>query len=95
MRGTPVADRLLGRAGDDRLLGEAGPDCLSGGRGADHLRGGAGSDIMRGGAGHDRISARGGRRGKVRDVVDCGPGRDVAKVDPRDTVTGCEIVRRG
>jgi hypothetical protein len=29
-----------------------------------------------------------------RDTVDCGPGRDVASVDKRDVVKGCEIVHR-
>ncbi len=43
-----------------------------------------------GGSGSDRIRARGGGRDKVR----CGAGlHDVAIVDRRDRVRGCEIVR--
>ena len=94
LRGTGVADRILGRGGDDHLLGEAGPDCVKGGPGDDVLRGGAGTDRLAGGPGDDRVMARGGRRGSVADLVRCGPGRDVAKVDARDVTRGCERVRR-
>jgi subtilase family protein/hemolysin type calcium-binding protein len=94
LRGTARGDRLVGRGGDDRILGEQGPDCLLGGRGMDRLRGGRGRDRLRGGAGADRLSARGGARGSAPDVVDCGPGRDVARVDRRDRVRRCEKVRR-
>jgi hypothetical protein len=90
LRGTRRGDRIVARAGAGRLRGERGRDCLRGDRGPDRLRGGAGRDRLRGGRGADRVSARGG----VRDDVDCGRGRDVAKVDRRDRVRRCETVRR-
>jgi hypothetical protein len=47
---------------------------------------------MEGDEGNDTLNARDG----ARDRVDCGPGRrDVAVVDRRDRVKGCETVRRG
>jgi hypothetical protein len=95
----PGADRLFGRFGADRLLGGDGADELEGGRGADTVDGGPGKDrlnggydpdVVRGGAGDDRIVARGGGT----DRIDCGPGDDVAIVDSRDVVRGCERVDR-
>ncbi len=80
IRGTAKADRLYGRAGDDRILGLAGDDLVSGGPGADRLLGGPG---------RDRLLAR----DRARDVVSCGPGRDVAVVDGDDIVSGCETVQ--
>jgi Ca2+-binding RTX toxin-like protein len=106
--GTPIADRLVGGRGRDRLFGRAGADCLAGGGGNDVLRGGSGRDLLSGGAGNDRMNGNRGRdvlrggsgrdrlvaRGSARDVVDCGPGPDVAIVDRRDAVRRCERVRR-
>jgi Ca2+-binding RTX toxin-like protein len=64
---------------------------LFGGIGNDVLYGGAGSDRLYGGPGNDTLRARDGQR----DVVDCGPGRDIAYVDRIDRVSACErIVRR-
>ncbi|MDX6486586.1 MAG: TolB protein [Gaiellaceae bacterium] len=56
----------------------------------DVLRGGPYYDIIRGFAGRDTIDARDGQR----DLVDCGPGRDVAYVDRLDVTHHCEVVRR-
>ena len=99
------SDRLVGAAGDDRLLGDdagaavpgndrlfgnAGNDLLVGGPGRDRLRGGAGRNRLRGGLGNDRLNAVNGRR----DRVNCGRGRDRARVDSFDRVRGCERVRR-
>jgi hypothetical protein len=98
--GTSGGDRLLGRGGRDRLAGRAGADCLSGGRGGDRLVGGSGNDRLGGGPGRDRLyGGRGddriGARDGRRDVVHCGAGtHDVAVVDRRDSVGGCETVRR-
>jgi Ca2+-binding RTX toxin-like protein len=98
------SDRLSGAAGDDRLLGDdandavpgndrlfgnAGNDLLVGGPGRDRLRGGAGRNRLRGGSGNDRLNALNGRR----DRVNCGKGRDTARVDGFDRVRGCEQVR--
>jgi subtilase family protein/hemolysin type calcium-binding protein len=82
LRGGPGGDRLLGGGGRDLIWGMAGDDCLTGGSGRDGLNGGAG---------RDRIHARDGER----EQIDCGAGdRDFAMVDSRDTVRGCERVRR-
>jgi len=100
LRGGAGADRIFGRFGADVLEGGDGNDELEGGRGRDRLDGGPGNDrlnggydvdVVRGGDGDDRITARGGGA----DRIDCGPGaRDVAIVDSKDRVTGCERVDR-
>ncbi len=90
LRGTARSERIRGRGGDDRLRGGRGPDCLSGGRGNDRVTGNGGRDRMRGGPGDDRLFAA----GSARDVLDCGPGRDVAVVDRHDVTRHCEVVRR-
>jgi hypothetical protein len=59
-------------------------------RGVNRLRGMRGRDRVRGTRWRDRIDAR----DRARDVVDCGRGRDVALVDPRDVVRRCERVVR-
>jgi len=90
-------DVLFGRAGHDTLWGELGADYLEGGRGHDRLSGGAGNDQLygghdvdrlRGGAGNDELIAYDGSA----DLVDCGAGDDIAHVDRRDKVVGCEHV---
>jgi Ca2+-binding RTX toxin-like protein len=94
------ADRLGAGSGDDRLTGGPGRDRLAGGHGADRLSGGGGDDRLNGGSGVNRYSAGAGRdvvdaRNRRAEVVSCGAGRDRARVDRRDTVRGCERVRRG
>jgi len=84
------ADRLLGGVGDDELEGGRGRDRLDGGPGRDQLNGGFDADRLTGGDGDDRLVARGGGT----DRVDCGRGVDVAVVDSRDRVRGCERVDR-
>lgn len=105
LSGGPDDDRLLGDdsetgiAGNDRLLGNRGSDLLLGGPGNDRIKGGPGNDRLvsgpgrnrlRGGGGNDRLGAVNGKR----DRVDCGAGRDRARVDGFDLVRGCERVRR-
>jgi Ca2+-binding RTX toxin-like protein len=96
MAGAGGDDRLLGDdsgkgvGGNDRLSGNAGNDLLSGGPGRDRLKGGAGRNRLRGGLGNDRLHAVNG----TRDRVNCGRGRDVARVDRADRLVGCERVRR-
>ena len=92
-------DRIFGRFGADRLLGDDGDDELEGGRGRDRLDGGAGNDQVNGGYGRDRVDGGSGddrviARGGGPDRIDCGPGSDVAYVDSRDVVRGCERVNR-
>ena len=83
-------DRLSGGADGDRLTGGSGPDRLDGGAGGDRLSGGSGVDRYAAGSGNDTVSARDRRA----ETVDCGPGRDVARVDRSDRVRRCETVRR-
>jgi Tol biopolymer transport system component len=92
-------DVLDGGDGNDRLSGSQGNDTLKGGKGNDALVGGAGNDKLTGGGGKNKYSAGPGAdtvnavNGKA-EVVDCGSGRDSARVDKRDKVRGCEKVRR-
>ncbi len=90
LTGTALGDTLYGLGGNDVLLGLGGNDVLFGGRGNDLLVGGPGRDRLYGGPGNDTLRARDG----LRDVVDCGPGRDTAIVDRIDRVSGCERVQR-
>jgi hypothetical protein len=81
---------LVGTAGPDVLAGRGGNDIVYGGPGNDSLNGGGGHDRLYGGTGDDHLFANDG----VRDIVDCGPGRDEADADGMDIVSGCELVRR-
>jgi RTX calcium-binding nonapeptide repeat (4 copies) len=108
------SDRLFGHTRVREIPatdgGEATRDCpgdeLRGGPGSDRLKTGCGDDLLAGGAGNDSINARdpskkklGGSLGRrLRDYVNCGGGRDVARVDRKDLVSqSCEIeiARRG
>ena len=86
---------MLGGSGNDRLIatpdgsiihGGNGRDRLIGGPGKDNLTGGRGHDVIRGGKGRDLLRAIDG----TRDRVNCGGGRDRAKVDGIDKVRHCE-----
>jgi Ca2+-binding RTX toxin-like protein len=107
LRGTPRADHIFGRAGNDRLFGGRGNDRLYGGTGDDRLVDGAGNDKLYGGPGNDEFNTLDGQRvrgsgaGNDRiyardgavDTIDCGPGEDVAIVDPvEEGVYDCETV---
>jgi Ca2+-binding RTX toxin-like protein len=78
-------------SGTDRLFGGPGNDRLFGGARADRLHGGPGRDVLRSGPGDDTARVRDG----ARDNVICGKGQDVARVDRRDRLSGCERVRIG
>jgi hypothetical protein len=88
---------IYGRGGADLLIGGIfGASIIYGGAGNDRIQ--ASSDYdqvdhLYGGSGNDRIRARDPGKG-YRDIVACGPGRDTAIVDSRDTVSGCERVLR-
>jgi hypothetical protein len=104
--GAAGADNVSGRAGNDDLQGGPGADQVTGGPGQDTVMGGAGNDVANGGTGNDRVfdsqgtdTLNGGpssdlvsSRDGNPDTVNCGPGEDVAVVDPGDTVKGCEHV---
>ena len=62
--------------------GDGGNDRITGTDGADGLNGGAGNDVIR-------------SRDKQADRVSCGSGFDIARVDRRDVVSGCNIVLGG
>lgn len=75
---TPLADGVIGLAGNDTLKGADGNDGLCGGEDDDTLKGGKGNDKLVGGPDKDRLVG--------------GPGRDVCVGGPaRDTATGCEV----
>jgi Ca2+-binding RTX toxin-like protein len=79
-----------GAGGKDRVRGDDGDDRVRGGVGDDRVVGDAGTDRIFGGAGNDVVDARDGEP----DRVDCGPGRDLARLDRRDRlVRGCERLR--
>jgi len=90
IRGTSRADTLRGTQSADRLIGLGGNDKLYGLGGNDFLDGGPASDVLNGGGGNDRLIARDG----LPDVLVCGPGRDSARVDASDKISGCEEVSR-
>ena len=77
------SDRLFGGAGHDILWGDWDPsnnnthqkDVLDGGPGNDWLYPSHGSTVVKGGAGKDYVWAYYGRG-----TIDCGPGRDTARV---------------
>lgn len=87
--GTARADRLVGTGRNEIICGLGGNDTLVGNGGRDLLIGGGGNDTLKGGAGNDRLLAVDG----VRDRLDGGTGRDVGKVDRRDTWTSVEVIR--
>ena len=90
IEGRPGAVMCVGTAAADELTGTPKADALDGLGGRDRIAGGRGADLLLGGAGRDVLFARDGTRDRVR----CGPGRDVARVDQRDRVRGCERVLR-
>ena len=88
--GTNRSDKILGRGAADLIKGRASDDVLRGAKGGDEIGGGKGFDRINGGPGNDRINARDGHP----DEIDCGPGKDFAKVDRHeDGVFDCETVR--
>jgi uncharacterized delta-60 repeat protein len=106
LTGTAGPDRIDGRGGKDVLRGRGGKDCLIGGAGKDRLSGGTGDDVLKGGVGSDKLAGGGGRnsygagagndrisaRNGIREVVNCGRGRDIVKADRSDRLRGCERV---
>ena len=99
LNGAQGGDSIRGLGGDDVLRGAGGRDCISGSSGQDRISGGPNNDRISGGTGNDVISGNSGndRINSVdgtRDRVDCGSGRDVARVDRIDRVRRCNIVRR-
>ena len=94
IRGTRGPDTLNGTAGGDLIYARAGNDAVRGHDGGDVIYGGDGNAVVRGGPGNDVLHAL--ANDNTRDVMDCGPGLDVAYVIQHDPVTlrGCEQVIR-
>jgi Ca2+-binding RTX toxin-like protein len=89
--GAPSAFRLPpGEPGSDPAPRAEGWLGATGGAGRDQLVGGPDFDVLRGKGGKDRLTSR----GDGRDLVRCGKGFDRAKADPRDTLRGCEKMKR-
>jgi Ca2+-binding RTX toxin-like protein len=94
--GTSAADFISGKGAFDRIAGKGGDDTLLGGPGGAKMVGGPGRDEFNaingepvGGQGRNVIKARDG----TPDVINCGPGKDVAYVDRvEDGVFNCERV---
>ena len=88
VKGGRRGDTVTGSTSANRLTGADGHDYLDGRQGVDQLDGGASADV---------VAARDG----ARDLpISCGPGRDFAIVDRRDTVlrrgrNACEQVDDG
>ena len=107
--GAGGSDLIKGAGGDDELAAGLGPggrtrrhthDRIEGGSGRDSIVGSAGPNRLRGGPDFDFIDAAGGndrisdRDGKI-DRIECGRGRDRARLDGFDFIADrCERVRR-
>jgi hypothetical protein len=93
-----TTERLLlhARGGNDRIRGAKGlagliEGSFHGEGGNDTITGTDAEDLLSGGTGRDVISAR----DKAADRVKCDAGSDLARVDRRDRVRGCELVLGG
>lgn len=74
------ADTVIGSPGRNKVEGNGQNDELRGGARADILDGDHGSDALIGGPGDDRLNAQDNHRDQV---IDCGSGEDVARIDRR------------
>lgn len=79
-------DETHGGGGRDTIYGEDGSDTMWGGTYGDLIHGGSGRDRLYGGRGNDTIDAQDlSDEGPLgRDVIDCGPGQDIAVMDAVD-----------
>jgi Ca2+-binding RTX toxin-like protein len=85
-----------GGGGDDEIKGRSGlagliASTFNGDDDSDDVKGTDGRDALAGGKGGDLIRSV----DRAADSVECGRGFDLALVDRRDTVRGCEIVLGG
>ncbi len=85
-----------GAAGNDEIKGSKGlagliDSTFNGDDGKDDIKGTDGEDALSGGKGGDLIRSF----DRAADSIECDSGFDLALVDRRDTVRGCEIVLGG
>jgi Ca2+-binding RTX toxin-like protein len=85
--GTPLSDKITGKAGNDILIGNAGNDELDGGIGNDKLFGGIGNDYLLSGTGKDYLTGGTGKdtfsinnKGFYATITDFNLGQDVIQV---------------
>lgn len=105
LKGSPAADVLRGNGGNDTVEGGLGNDILNGGSGNDTLKDAVGNDRLVGGTGNDQLQPGDGRDesfGGVgddtivaggdgdRDLINCGPGNDTARVSGNDVVSNAQ-----
>jgi Ca2+-binding RTX toxin-like protein len=99
MDGGKARDVLTGALGGDSVYGGPGNDAVNGGSGTDVLVGGSGNDSMNTGYGADRVLGGRGRdsinaatAGPAVRKLDCGRGRDTARVNRNELrrVRRCE-----
>ena len=81
-------DTILSGSYVDTVYGGGGNDVIRTGAGEDTIFPGPGRDVVDAGRGPDHVIANDGER----DVIDCGPGADRARVDKLDVVRDCEHV---
>jgi Ca2+-binding RTX toxin-like protein len=94
--GTSESLVVNGGGGNDEIKGKSGlagliASTFNGDDGKDDIKGSDGEDSLSGGKGGDLIRSI----DRAADRVECGSGFDLALVDRRDTVRGCEIVLGG
>jgi Ca2+-binding RTX toxin-like protein len=94
--GTTEHLQVNAAGGDDRIKGFAGvagliETELNGEDGDDTIRGTDAEDRLNGGKGQDILNSR----DKAEDLLDCGPGFDLAFIDRRDFLRNCNIVIGG
>jgi Ca2+-binding RTX toxin-like protein len=94
--GTTELLQLNANAGDDVIKGFKGVNGLietelNAGDGNDRVRGTDAEDRINGEKGHDIVNSR----DSAEDLLDCGPGIDLAFVDRRDFLRNCNLVIGG
>jgi Ca2+-binding RTX toxin-like protein len=94
--GTTEKLRLNANAGNDKIKGFSGlkdliDTELNGEDGNDEIRGTDSEDRIDAGKGHDVVNSV----DRAEDLLDCGPGLDLALIDRRDFLRNCNIVIGG
>jgi Ca2+-binding RTX toxin-like protein len=93
LEGSFRRDVERGGPGFDQLFGDQGKDRLIGGRHGDFLFGEQHDDQLFAGRGGDEVNAAANESSTGNDVIRCGPGRDVARINRNDRILGCERIQ--